>query len=113
VSVDASHWFSHGRGRQPGPTGLFQATSSYDADPNNDNNPGFRQVSWRTTDGGLSWVGTYISNERSVFSRGACWWGDYIGLASDRFNTAFFHAWPDPNITPPDDWVIRGRAINE
>jgi hypothetical protein len=96
-------------------TGFFQVLTAYDADQSNPSNPGVGGLRYQSTDGGVTWGNVAISLQRALVPlagvNSACFWGDYLAVASDRTHGSFFHAWLDSNIGPK--WVIRGRAIDE
>lgn len=92
-----------------GTPGLFQSHSTYKTGTDE-----VRQARWRSTNGGSSWSGTFISSARELSApihSSDCYWGDYNALAADPANGSFFYGWGDGD--QGSDWVIRGRAIND
>lgn len=59
-----------------------------------------RTVIWRSADAGASWVGTFASTSHSVTNfPGGCYWGDYIGIASDMAHNSVYMNWWAPAVT--------------
>ncbi len=75
------------------------------------NPPGLRsvaQVDWSSTDGGISWAGSYMTALRSIAPIGAtgCTWGDYNGIVPDLVNSRMYYSWGERNPAS-SRWGIR------
>lgn len=67
-------------------------------------------VSWKSTDGGLSYLGQIISTAFQPTHMLGCYWGDYEAIAADRANAVVFYGWTTPGSGL---FNIQGRGIEE
>lgn len=68
---------------------------------------GLAQVDWKSSDGGATWSGAFISGQRAAPP--GCFWGHYHGVTTEINNEIYTNWMQMPN--PSGNWGIRGMSF--